>query len=76
MPHPRAEVLWQIPTTGTDNIKKTPKNATGRMGTLAIDWAIIMFEINFRLLNFTLEKKKQKQQHYNNTQVIALALFS
>lgn len=36
MPHPRVEVLRQIPTAGTDKMT----NAPGGIGTLGIDWTI------------------------------------
>ena len=47
MPHPRADLLLQMPHPGEDKVVKCPTNAQGRGGggmrTLGIDGAIIIF---------------------------------
>ena len=51
MPHPRAEVFWQIPTTGTYKItdaRQMPGGGEG-MGTFGIDWAIKCYQLPIRL---------------------------
>ena len=52
MPHPRAEVFWQIPTTGTYKItdaRQMPGGGGEGMGTFGIDWAIKCYQLPIRL---------------------------
>ena len=50
MPHPRAEVFWQIPTTGTYKITDARQTPGGEgMGTFGIDWAIKCYQLPIRL---------------------------
>ena len=49
MPHPRAEVFWQIPTTGTYKITDARQMPGGEgMGTFGIDWAIKCYQLPIR----------------------------
>ena len=50
MPHPWAEVFWQIPTTGTYKITDARQMPGGEgMGTFGIDWAIKCYQLPIRL---------------------------
>ena len=50
MPHPRAEIFWQIPTTGTYKITDARQMPGGEgMGTFGIDWAIKCYQLPIRL---------------------------
>ena len=54
MPHPRAEVFWQIPTTGTYKITDARQMPGGEgMGTFGIDWAIKCYQLPIRLLVYS-----------------------
>ena len=42
MPHPRADLLWQMPHRGEGEVIKCPPNARGEMGALGIDRGITL----------------------------------